>query len=132
MSRSRLIGTLTVVLCLPVVTVAWLGFRLIQQDRALESQRVAETRELAVSQAVQTLSGLLSDPRLLSLTPRDGAILAAVPRTLLLYTERVAAQLESPPELFREGETLEFGRRDPAAASEIYRKQTQSRDPLLR
>lgn len=44
MSRSSLIGTLGVALCLPAATVARLGVRLIEQDRALEAQRMAESR----------------------------------------------------------------------------------------
>src|ERR1051326_3103067 len=66
MSRHRLIGVLAVVLCIPAATIAWLGFRLIEQDRALGSQRVAEGREQAANKAVQTLSALLSDPGLLA------------------------------------------------------------------
>ena len=38
------LAALGLVLCLPVVTVAWLGFRLIEQDRALEKQRLADGR----------------------------------------------------------------------------------------
>ncbi|MBI5084195.1 MAG: HAMP domain-containing histidine kinase [Acidobacteria bacterium] len=132
MSRSSLIGTLAVVLCLPAVTVAWLGFRLIEQDRALEAQRVAESRELSASQAVQTLSALLSDPGLLSKSPGEGALLALLPGSPLLYHESVPAPPEAPSDSFREGETLEFKVGNATAATEIYRKQAEALDPLLR
>jgi signal transduction histidine kinase len=132
MSRSRLLGAFAIVLCLPVVTVAWLGFRLIEQDRALEKQRVAEGRELAVSQAVETLSALLSDPKLLSQDPGEGAILSTAPGSSLLYREAAPPQAEARAELFGEAESLEFGRGEAAAASDLYRKQTQSSDPLIR
>lgn len=132
MSRSRLIGALAVVLCLPAVTVAWLGFRLIEQDSAFERQRLAESREMAVSRAVQTLSALLSDPKLLSASPGEGAILARLPGSSLLYRENVPAQPEAVPDSFRIGETQEFLHGDAAAASEIYRRQSQSRDAPIR
>jgi signal transduction histidine kinase len=132
MFRRRLIGTLAAVLCLPIVTVAWLGFRLVEQDRDLERQRVAESRELAASQAVQTLSALLSDPKLLSAKPGGGALLATFPGSSLLYRESVSAHLEAPTESFREGETLEFQRGDAPGASEVYRKQAQAADSLIR
>ena len=101
MSRSSLIGALAVVLCLPAATVAWLGFRLIGQDRALEKQRVAESRELSASQAVQTLSALLADPGLLSKSPGEGALLALLPGSSLLYRESVPAPTEAPADSFR-------------------------------
>lgn len=132
MSRSRLIGAFAIVLCLPIATVAWLGFRLIEQDRALQKQRVTEGRELAVSQAVETLSALLSDRKLLSQNPGEGAILSTASRSSLLYREAVPPQAEARAELFGEAETLEFGRGEPAPASELYRKQTQLSDPLIR
>lgn len=132
MSRSSLIGALAVVLCLPAATVAWLGFRLIQQDRALETQHVAESRELSASQAVQTLSALLSDPGLLSKSPGEGALLALLPGSSLIYRDSVPAPSEAPADSFLEGETLEFQRGEAAAAGEIYRKQAQSGDPLVR
>ena len=132
MSRSSLIGTLAVVLCLPAATVAWLGFRLIGQDRALETQRVAESRELSASQTVQTLSALLSDPGLLSKSPGEGALLVLLPGTPHLYHESVPAPSEAPADSFREGETLEFQGGEAASAIEIYRKQAEARDPLVR
>jgi signal transduction histidine kinase len=125
-------GALAVVLCLPAATVAWLGFRLIEQDRALERQRVAESREMAASQAVQTLSGLVSDPGLLSKRPGEGALLALFPGSSLLYRETVPAPPEAPADAFREGETLEYQRGDAASAAEIYRRQAHSRDLLIR
>jgi len=119
-------------LCLPAITVAWLGFRLVEQDSAFERQRLAESREMAVSQAVQTLLGLLSDPKLFSASPGKGAILARLPGSSLLYREKVPAQPEAVPDSFRVGETQEFQRDGAAAASEIYRRQAQSRDALIR
>lgn len=132
MSRRSLIGTLAVVLCLPAATVAWLGLRLIEQDRALETQRVTESRELSASKAVQTLSTLLSDPGLLSKSPGEGALLALLPGSPLLYHDSVPAPSEAPADSFREGENLEFQGGDAASAIGIYRKQAEARDALVR
>ncbi len=132
MSRSKLIGALAIVLCLPVFTVAWLGFRLIEQDSALERQRVAERRELALSQAVQTLSTLLSNPKLLSVSPGEGALLALLPGATLPYRGTVPAQPEAPADFFHDSEALEFQQNDTAAAAAIYRKKAQTEDPRLR
>jgi signal transduction histidine kinase len=129
-SRHGLIGVLAVVLCLPAATIAWFGFRLIEQDRALESQRVTEGREQAANKAVQTLFALLSDTALLTKNPGDGALLVHLPGSPLLY--RRAAPAEVSVESFRDGENLEFQQGDPKRAIEIYRKRIQSANPLLR
>jgi signal transduction histidine kinase len=131
MSRRRLIGVLAVVLCIPSATIAWLGFRLIEQDRAMESQRVTEGRDQAANKAVQTLSALLSDPGLLARTPGDGALLVHLPGSPLLYRSAVPPLAEASPESFRDGESLEFQEGGLAAAIEVYRKQAQSATALL-
>src|SRR5262245_50233270 len=100
MSRHRLIGVLAVVLCLPAATIAWLGFRLIEQDRDLESQRATEGREQAANRAVQRLTGLLYDPGLLAKKPGDGALLVHVPGSPLLFRQAVPPLIEATVESF--------------------------------
>lgn len=131
MSRRSLIGVLVFVLCLPVLTVAWLGFRLMEQDRALEKQRLAEGRELAAGEAVRRLTALVSDPALLARNPGEGALLARFPNPQLLFRRTVPAPSEAADGVFREGETLEFGQNDPVAASAIYARQARDRDPAI-
>jgi signal transduction histidine kinase len=131
MSRRRLIGVLAVVLCIPAATIAWLGFEIIEQDRVLETQRLAEDREQAANYAVQTLSALLSDPGLLARTPGDGALLLHLPGSPLLYRLTVSPPAEAPPEAFSDGESLEFREGGLAAAIAVYRKQAQSAPPRL-
>src|SRR5436190_4718828 len=132
MSRSSLVGTLLVLLLLPAATVAWLGYRLIELDTALERQRVAESCESSASQAVQTLSALLSDPALFSRFPGDGALLAQLPGTSLLYRASLQIAVEASPDSFSEGEALEYRRGEAVAAGEIYRRLAQSGDPSIR
>src|SRR5262245_25194753 len=43
------------------VTLAWLGWRLLQQDRQLEQQRLAERREAAADVAVTALGKHVTD-----------------------------------------------------------------------
>ena len=129
MSRRKLIGVL---LCLPAATVAWLGFRLIEQDRALEHQRLTERREQSATQAAQVLSALLADPSLLTNTPAPGALLARFPAAPLLFRQSGFDRPEAPPDLFTEGEKLEFQNGAAEKAIEAYRKLTQSNSPLIR
>jgi signal transduction histidine kinase len=131
MSRGRLIVVLAVVLCLPSATITWLGYRLLEQDRVLEKQRIADSRELAVTQAVQRLSAILADPKLLVARPGDGAMLATGERPLL-FRDNAPVLAEAPTAIYAEGETLEFQRNSADAASEVYRVQSKSPDPLVR
>jgi signal transduction histidine kinase len=132
MSRGSIIGVLGVVLCVPAVTVAWLAVRLLEQDRALESQRAAERREQASANAVQKLSSILSNPSLLLQTPREGALLAVLPGSDLLYRNRVEVPPEPPSSIFAEAEVLEFQPGSAATAAEKYRKLASSPDSAIR
>jgi signal transduction histidine kinase len=111
--------------------VAWLGFRLIEQDRALEKQRLAESRELAAGEAVRRLTALVSDPALLARNPEEGALLARFPNPRLLFRRTVQASPEAADTAFREGEALEFGQNDPIAAAAIYARQARDRNPAI-
>jgi len=132
MSRSRLIGVLAVVICLPAFAVAWLGFRLLAQDSAFERQRLIESRDMAADHAVQALSAILSDPKLFSVRPAEGAILARFPGSTLIYNESVPPLPEAPPDAFREGEALEFQGGNAAPPTEIYRRHASSPDSAIR
>lgn len=123
---------LAFVLCLPALTVAWLGSRLLEQDRALERQRLAESRELAAGQAVQRMSALLADPALFDKEPGAGALLARFPNPALLFRDAAPLLPEPEVEAFQEGEILEFRENDAAAAATIYARLAEARSPLLR
>ena len=132
MSRRSLIVALAFVLCLPALTVAWLGARLLEQDRALERQRLAESRELAAGQAVQRLSALLADPALFDQEPGAGALLVRFPNPALLFHDADPPLPEPDAEAFREGESLEFRDNNPAAAATVYARLADARLPQLR
>ena len=151
-----------VFLCIAVVlvgTLAWLGSRLFQQDRALELQRVevrvehaadvvaAElTRKLAsiedqlaelaaiapadLPDAAVRLADQFCQNTVIFVQRRDG--LAAYPGERLLYYPTTVPAPGAPASAFARGEQLEFRRHDLPAAEEVYRRAAQSRDPLVR
>lgn len=49
------------VAALSVVALVWMGVRLVQQDRALEAQRLEEKREAAADRIIVGLEKVLSD-----------------------------------------------------------------------
>lgn len=152
---SLLIGV-TIVLG---ATLAWLGWRLIQQDRALEGQRVRERLESAADRIVTVLRRRLdsADAALTRLAALPGAELrpalerdaaglgdeavlvaftddpiAAFPRHRLPYYPVVPAAAEPPAQVFSRAESLEFRRRDFTGASAVLRGMARSTDPIIR
>ena len=142
----------------PAVGLGWLGWRMIGQDRALESQRIQERREHAADLGAAALERILAEVEEqltnLSTLPaftigesawkggklRDGATLlvfgqhgvlqhAGVP---LPYYPALPPAEEPPPLLFLPGETLEFQKNDPAGAIRAFRELASSKDPAVR
>ena len=142
-----------------IVALGWLGGRLLQQDRALERQRVQDRLELAADRAAAAFARrlaaiedslarlsatpqselpiaagryanqLTSDALLVVLTP-DG--LESFPKGRLVYYP-VAAPTEGPPAgVFARGEALEFRERDYERAGRLFQALAQSEDPAVR
>jgi signal transduction histidine kinase len=132
MSQRTLIAVLAVVLCVPAVTVVWLACLLVEQDRALESQRINEGRERTVAEAVRILSSMLADRRLLTEPPGDGALITVLPDGPLLYRRNLHISPEPSPDVYAAGEAFEFqpGRMD--AATGEYERLAASRDTHVR
>jgi len=125
--------------------LGWLGWRLLQQDRALARQRRFEQLEAAadrVSAAVYRrlaeLEEALADPtqdrvpaQAVLVRARRDSVHVSPPDGLLYYP--VAPTAAGPPaSVFADGEALEFRRNDPAAAAEAFRVLTRSGDPGIR
>lgn len=143
--RRVLTGFLgVVVVC--VGALAWLGHRLLEQDRALEDQRLQEQLEHAADLAAATLKRELSElERLLDGVPRqdglpDGAILVvagaldverygAVP---LLFYPGLEAPAEVSHDSLQAGERIEFQGNDALRAAAAFREIAPSREPALR
>src|SRR5947207_6771368 len=124
-SLVALIVGITVV---PLTTLLWLGWRLLEQDRALEQQQVQQRVELGADLIVSALQRAVSvsEQRLatgsgpgadeaVTVTFRDGQIEAS-PRDRVAYFPVVAPLPDAPPVTFARGDDLEFHRHDQAAA----------------
>jgi signal transduction histidine kinase len=132
MSRQRIIGVFVAVMCLPAATVLWLGLRLLEQDRNLQAQHERESRQQAADRAVRSLHAALSDESLFRSAPGNGAILVTYPDGERMFRAEPGVLPEAAPEVFRDGENLEFGGGDPKKAAVAYRNLTGSRDAAVR
>jgi signal transduction histidine kinase len=125
-----LIASFLVLLLLPAIAVAWLGARLLEQDRALESQQWEERRASAADRVVAALEQSLSatERRFTPANPPgdDGVLiqwsasrLEAFPADRLLYFPDGFPQDSNTS--FSSGEELEFRKKDYVAATEAFR-----------
>jgi signal transduction histidine kinase len=137
-----------VVAAVSVVALVWLGAQLIGQDRALEAQRLRETRESAADRIVAALEHAVSadERRLLGVPTKpppdgeEGLVLVSAgdgelrwwPEKGLPYSPRAPIPPEADARLYRDAERLEFRDRDYEGAVETLRALCASRDPGIR
>jgi hypothetical protein len=147
----RLLALFLVVTLLPAAALVWLGWRLIEQDRRLERQRVqdlVESTASSVSAALERELGAI-ERQLVSAaaTPEDAGLVDGAVRvrldnmgnvtliagTPLVYEPARAPSSSEPPDsLWTEAERLEFSSRDMSAAVRAYRALAGSPDPDVR
>ena len=141
------------------VGLVWLGWRILQQDRALESQRIQErltqvanlasanlSRSFAsLEQRVKALSEL-PDPLLAGQAPAEaqqlgsGAVVVvfrpesatAYPPSQLLFYPAVHSRAPATSQAFAAAEVLEFRQKNYSGAASRYRRLTNSTDPAIR
>ena len=140
-------------------SLSWLGWRLLKQDRALESQRIQERLDNAADLIAASLLHKFSESRdqftsLLALSDSDltaraselssqgaGTALIVVfrpqavdayPRAALLYYPFLPTAKEAPASMFEAGEVAEFQQKDFAKAIAVFRELSQSKDPAIR
>lgn len=136
-----LVVTLTVV---PLAVFLGLGWKLTQQDRAIEAQqrrgrlqldadRVVAAIDRAVSASEQALAAGRTDwpAGVVVVTFKDGTV-DVTPTGRVAYVPAVTPRREVPAETFRAAEILEFPRRDRRAAIAAYRRLTMSQDDAVR
>src|ERR1700756_185109 len=153
---------LTLFLSIMLVLAAsfgWLSWRLLKQDRALESQRIQERLDNAADLIAASLLHKFSESRdqftsLLALSDSDldaravelagqsgGSALIVVfrpqavdayPRAGLLYYPLLATTQEPPAIMFEAGEVAEFQQKDFVKAIAVFRELSHSRDPAIR
>lgn len=157
-SRHLLILFLAIVLVL-AASLGWLSWRFLEQDRALENQRIQERLDNAadltgaallrsLSEAEGQLTAFLAQADS-ELTPRTaqlaetaaGDALVVVfrlpgvevhPRTNLLYYPFLAATKEPSAKVFASGEVFEFQQKNYDRAIDAFRELASSRDPAIR
>jgi signal transduction histidine kinase len=140
-------------------SLSWLGWRLLKQDRALESQRIQERLDNAADLIAASLLHKFSESRvqftsLLTLSDSDLAARAselssqgagtalivvfrpqavdAYPRAALLYHPFLPTAKEPPASMFEAGEVAEFQQKDFAKAITVFRELSQRKDPAIR
>ena len=125
--------------------LGWLGWRLLQQDRALARQRRLEQLEAAAERVTSALYRRLAELEEALADPGHaripaGAVLVRMrldaievrPPDGLLYYPVVSAAPEPPPATFADGDALEFRRSDPAGAAAAARPLARSANPAVR
>ncbi len=143
----HLLALFLVVTIIPATALAWLSWRLVQQDRALASQRVQEQLEHAADLVAADFERRLADiqeqlPTLAASPPAglpsDALIVdigadqvAAHPADRLLYRPFVSPSEDAPGTLFDAGEALEFRQQDFPKATAAFRTLADSDDPLI-
>jgi signal transduction histidine kinase len=125
-------------------SLGWLGWRLQEQDRALERQRAQERREHAADLASIALARTLEevDRELESrkFTQEQGAIrftfredtVEAIPAQGLLYYPSPQVHTEPPSDKFSQAEALEYQKKDYGGAAHLLRAMSDSRDQPIR
>ncbi len=128
--------------------LGWLSWKLLEQDRSLERQRVQERLEQAADHMAaaleRSLSGLenylnfVPGPNAKAL-PEGAVVLLATQRIVntyppgrLLFYSAVTGGEEPPAATFAEGENLEYQRNDSAKAIEVFRALARSANPGVR
>ena len=138
---GALIAGLTV---LPLATLSWLGWRVVEQDRMLEGLQVQQRIERAADLAVAALQRSLasSERRMAEGVPqwpagaavvafRDGRA-EAYPKGRVAYLPVVPSLREAPGQIFITGEDLEFRQREYGLAVNVYHDLAKSPDPAVR
>jgi two-component system phosphate regulon sensor histidine kinase PhoR len=141
LSLVALIIGITVV---PLATLLWLGWRLLEQDRVLEQQQVLQRVERGADLIVSALQRAVSvsEQRLaagngpgadgaVAVTFRDGQI-EAWPRERIAYFSAIQPLPEAPAATFARGEDLEFHQHDSAAAITSFSELARSADSAIR
>lgn len=148
-SPSRRLLALFLILTLaPAAGLVWLGWRLLEQDRALETKRAVERREYAADLVAGALNRRIAVSRRQLAQSGEASSLASAPDAVfvtfqqndlrglpagrLLYYPEASHDREVPDAPFQPGDRLELTHRNYAKAIEQFRAFSDSPDPALR
>ena len=144
-SACRLLTLFVLLAGVPLAALGWLGWKLVDQDRVLESQREKERLENAAGVVAQQLERRLTAwDELLA----QGYSIGPPPNTALLVFDssgvvrqqgirlpwypQVPAAPEAPPNMFAAAEVQEFRDGNVVAAADAYRTIAANRDRQIR
>jgi signal transduction histidine kinase len=144
----RLLALFLVLTLAPAAGLAWLGWRLLEQDRELEAQRTLERQEYAADLVAGALSRQITGSRQLltesgkisSLVSAPDAVVVTfqqdglrdLPAGRLLYYPVVPQGRQAPEAPFLAGERIEFSQQNYARAIAQFQSFANSTDPALR
>ena len=152
-SQRRVLASFLAVMLVLGAAFAWLGWRLLQQDRLLERQRTQERLEHAADRVLAALQQSVSEFDDLvggSLSRSNSGLsrknelqegvllLVAGPQSVETYPDRLLyyPDLPLPAEpdasLFQAGEILEYQQNNPIQAIAAFQSLASSRDPAVR
>jgi signal transduction histidine kinase len=144
-SPYGLLGAFLALTLGPALGLVWLGWRLLDQDRALEFQRIGERREHAADQLVSALQRSLQTSEINLGQMRgpksgDDALVVELlpsgirvhPSGVLLFHPQAPVRQNVPSSVYREAETYEFQRQDYGKAIAALGALTGSPDSSIR
>lgn len=125
-----------------VSALGWFGWKLLDQERVVESQRAQEKLEESADRIAAVARGTLAETgeRLADGKPGEGLLLttsgndnlSALPAHRLLYRPAPALQIDDSANTFADGELIEFQQKLPEHAMEVYRRLAMSNNPEIR
>jgi signal transduction histidine kinase len=130
----------------PAVGLVWLGWRLLQQDQALEVQRMMDRQELAADRIIDLLQQELTATRQTLADPvqatepssSDSVVIVLHPGKVeihpsnrLLYYPTIPADPEPPVQPYMAGERYEFQQKNHARAIDAFLKLADSPDASI-
>jgi signal transduction histidine kinase len=127
---------LAVATLIPIGVLAWLGVRILGQERDVERQRARESLEVAAGRFALEIDRRLADVEQ-GLGREEGlrfsvAGIETWPDLPLLYQPQTFVKREPSTSIFTPGETEEFKNQNLSAAAKIYQDLANSRDTGVR
>lgn len=134
---AKLLALFVLLAGIPLAALGWLGWRLLEQDHALENQRERDRLENAAGLLERELDRSLTswEDLLPAATPPPGGVLIVFDSRGVLrqqgvrlpYYPRVSSAPEPPAGLFADAEALEFRENGLSKATAAYRSLARSR-----
>ena len=142
-SVRRLIFLIAATTVVPLATLLWVGWQLLEQDRILEHQQIQQRVERSADLVVAALQRAIADAEqqlavesqwadgAVAVTFEDGGVNASPPGRLA-YVPTVRPLPEATEAAFAAADGLEFRDRDHRAAIALLRTLVSSRDDAIR